>query len=590
VTKYRTEMCGAVRVTHVDQEVRLAGWVQRERDHGGVHFVDLRDHTGIVQVVFSPDTDVDLHDRARALRSEWVISVYGRVRQRPEGTVNPDLATGEVEVVAASLDVLNEAETTPFVIEDDTTAGEDLRLRYRYLDLRRPQIQRNLRLRHRVYQSVRRHFDGCGFAEIETPFLIRSTPEGARDYLVPSRVNPGKFYALPQSPQLFKQMLMVGGFDRYYQIVKCLRDEDLRADRQPEFTQIDVEMAFVDENDVIDVSEGMACAFMKDVLDVDVPRPFPRMDYADAIARYGTDKPDTRFGLELSDVTEIAAASEFRVFLSAVSSGGCVKGLCAPGLARLSRKELDDLTAFVGQYGAKGLAWFKVGETGLESPIAKFFSDGQLAELRDTFGPVAGDLLLLVADAPAVVAQSLDALRLKLADELGLRNSDIFEFVWIVNFPLFERAEDGSLAPQHHPFTAPLADDVPLLDTDPSKVRARAYDLVLNGNEIGGGSVRIHDLALQQRVFRALGISGEEAQHKFGFLLEAFRYGAPPHGGIAFGLDRIVMLMTGCQSIRDVIAFPKTQRATCLTTGAPSEVGQSQLNELGLRLVDGPSR
>jgi len=585
VTKYRTDMCGALRKSDAGREVRLAGWVQRERDHGGVHFVDLRDHTGLVQVVFSPDVDSELHDRARALRTEWVVSVVGSVRERPEGTVNPELDTGEIEVVATSLDVLNEAQTTPFAIDDNELAGEDLRLRYRYLDLRREQLQRNLRLRHRVYQSVRRYFDGQGFVEIETPFLIRSTPEGARDYLVPSRINPGRFYAMPQSPQLFKQMLMVGGMDRYYQIVKCFRDEDLRADRQPEFTQIDVEMAFVGEDDVLTCSESMVAAFMKDVLDIDVPRPFPRLDYADAMARYGSDKPDIRFGLELRDVTEIAGAGEFRVFQSAVSTGGSVKGFCAPGLARLSRKDLDDLTAFVQQYGAKGMAWFKVTDSGIDSPIAKFFSEAQLAEFRGVFDASAGDLILLVADVPQVVAQSLDALRLKLADDLGLRDPARFEFLWIVNFPLFEVSEDGLLAPQHHPFTSPRPEDVPLLDTDPGKVRARAYDLVLNGNEIAGGSIRIHDLQLQQKAFRALGIGDEEAQEKFGFLLEAFQYGAPPHGGIAFGLDRIVMLMTGSQSIRDVIAFPKTQRATCLTTGAPSEVSEAQLKELGLRLV-----
>ena len=579
-------MCGELRKTDAGREIRLAGWVQRERDHGGLHFVDLRDHTGIVQVVFSPDVDSDLHGRARSLRTEWVVSVAGGVRERPEGTVNPELGTGEIEVVASSIEVLNQAETTPFAIDDDAVAGEDLRLRYRYLDLRHDRLQRNLRLRHHVYQSVRRYFDGQGFVEIETPFLIRSTPEGARDYLVPSRVNIGRFYAMPQSPQLFKQMLMVGGMDRYYQIVKCFRDEDLRADRQPEFTQIDVEMAFVDQDDVLDTSEGMVGAFMKDVLDIDVPRPFPRLDYEDAMARYGSDKPDTRFGLELHDVTEIAAAGEFRVFQSAVSAGGRVKGFCAPGLARLSRKDLDDLTASIQQFGAKGLAWFKVTDSALESPIAKFFSDKQLAELRGVFAASAGDLILMVADAPQVVAQSLDALRLKLADDLGLRDPSRFEFVWIVNFPLFEVSEDGSMAPQHHPFTSPRPEDIPLLDTDPGKVRARAYDLVLNGNEIGGGSIRIHDLQLQEKAFRALGIRDEEAREKFGFLLEAFQYGAPPHGGIAFGLDRIVMLMTGSQSIRDVIAFPKTQRATCLTTGAPSEVSEAQLKELGLRLVE----
>ena len=578
-------MCGALRKTDAGRETRLAGWVQRERDHGGVHFVDLRDHTGIVQLVFSPDVDSELHTRARSLRTEWVISVVGNVRERPEGTVNTELGTGEIEVVVTSINVLNIAETTPFAIDDDAGTSEDLRLRYRYLDLRRDLLQRNLRLRHQVYQSVRRYFDSHDFVEIETPFLIRSTPEGARDYLVPSRVNLGKFYAMPQSPQLFKQMLMVGGMDRYYQIVKCFRDEDLRADRQPEFTQIDVEMAFVDQDDVFDICEGMISVLMKEVLDIDVPRPFPRLDYADSMARYGSDKPDTRFGLELHDVTELATAGEFRVFQSAVSAGGEVKGFCAPGLAKLSRKDLDDLTASIKPFGAKGLAWFKVTDSALESPIAKFFSDEQLTEFREKFAASAGDLILMVADVEQVVAQSLDALRLKLAGDLGLRDPSRFEFVWIVNFPLFEVSQDGTMAPMHHPFTSPRPEDIPLLDTDPGKVCARAYDLVLNGNEIGGGSIRIHDLKLQEQAFRALGIGDEEAREKFGFLLEAFQYGAPPHGGIAFGLDRIVMLMTGSQSIRDVIAFPKTQRATCLTTGAPSEVSETQLEELGLRLV-----
>ncbi|MCD6288003.1 MAG: aspartate--tRNA ligase [Candidatus Hydrogenedentes bacterium] len=579
-------MCGLVRPEHIGQEIQLAGWVQRERDHGGVHFVDLRDHEGIVQVVFSPETDVDLHKEARSLRGEWVISVRGKVRQRPEGTENPDLATGQIEIVATSLEVLNMASTPPFAIEDDAAIGEDIKLKYRYLDLRRPQMQKNLRTRHKVYRSVRGFLDGHGFVEVETPFLTRSTPEGARDYLVPSRLNPGHFYALPQSPQLFKQMMMVGGLDRYYQIVKCFRDEDLRADRQPEFTQIDLEMAFVEEDDVIDVTEGMVCAFMKDVLDIDLPRPFPRMDYAQAIDRFGSDKPDTRFGLELHDVTEIAGATEFRVFLNAVSSGGRVRGLCAPNLAKkLSRKDLDDLTGFVQDFGAKGLAWFKVSETGFDSPIAKFLTEQQVQELRDTFAASPGDLILLVADKLSVVTQALDALRIKLADDLGLRDPSQFNFLWVVNFPMFERTPEGRLAAQHHPFTSIHPDDIEMLDTEPEKVRARAYDLVLNGSELGSGSIRIHDPQMQQRVLRALGIDEDEAREKFGFLLDAFRYGAPPHGGAAFGLDRIVMLMTQSQSIRDVIAFPKTQKATCLTTGAPSDVSPAQLTELGLRSV-----
>jgi aspartyl-tRNA synthetase len=542
----------------------------------------LRDYAGIVQVVFSPEETPEAHETAQQLRSEFVIGVEGHVRLRPEDTVNRDLPTGEVEVVGSTLSILSKARTTPFRVEDDTDAGEDLRLRYRYLDLRRPTMQRNVRLRHRVCLAVREYFDGAGFIEVETPALIKSTPEGARDYLVPSRMYPGKFYALPQSPQLLKQLLMVSGVDRYFQIARCYRDEDLRADRQPEFTQIDVEMSFVDEDAIIQVSEGMMAAIYA-VLGRDIAVPFKRLSYEEALNRFGTDKPDIRFGLELADVTEIAAASEFRVFREAVESGGVVKGICAPRFAGASRKELDELTQFVGIYGAKGLAWIKVTANGFESPIKKFFAEGQLEALGTPFSASEGDVLLFVADKPGVVADALANLRLKLAERLQLIPHDKDELLWVLDFPLFER-ENAMLAPKHHPFTAPREEDIELLESDPLRVRARAYDMVLNGTEIGGGSIRIHDAALQQRIFELLGINEQDAQDRFGFLLEAFGYGAPPHGGIAFGLDRIVMLLAGETTIRDVIAFPKTQKGACLLTGAPSAVAPKQLKELGVRI------
>jgi aspartyl-tRNA synthetase len=574
-------MCGDLRREDTGREVALYGWVHRRRDHGGVIFVDLRDYTGIVQIVFSPEETPDAHKVARDLRNEFVIAVEGSVRPRPEDTVNPELSTGEIEVVGTTLRILNAAETPPFRVEDDTDAGEELRLKYRYLDLRRPVMQRNFRLRHRVCLAVRQYFDGEGFIDVETPVLIKSTPEGARDYLVPSRMYPGKFYALPQSPQLLKQLLMVSGVDRYYQIARCFRDEDLRADRQPEFTQIDVEISFADQDDVIGVSEGMIAAIYREV-GREVEPPFKRLSYAEAIGRFGTDKPDTRFGMELVDVTDVVSESEFRTFREIVEAGGIVKGICVPGHASASRKDLDDLTRFAGIYGAKGLAWFKVTEKGLESPIKKFLSETELEQLLGAFSASEGDLLLMVADKPMVVADSLANLRLKLGEQLQLIPHDKDELVWVLDFPLFEQAE-GALSPQHHPFTAPHEDDVQLLETDPLKVRARAYDIVLNGNEIGGGSIRIHDSSLQERVFKALGISEQDARDRFGFLLEAFSYGAPPHGGIAFGLDRIVMLLAGEDTIRDVIAFPKTQKGACLLTDAPSSVAAKQLKELGIK-------
>jgi aspartyl-tRNA synthetase len=580
--KQRTHLCGDLRKEHAAQQSILYGWVHRRRDHGGVIFVDLRDYTGVVQVVFSPEDTPEAHQTAQQLRSEFVIGVEGQVRLRTPDTVNPDLPTGEIEVVGRTLSVLNKARTAPFRVEDDTDAGEDLRLRYRYLDLRRPTMQRNLRLRHRVCLATREYFDRAGFIEVETPVLIKSTPEGARDYLVPSRMYPGKFYALPQSPQLLKQLLMVSGADRYFQIARCYRDEDLRADRQPEFTQIDVEMSFVDEDSVIQVSEGMMAAIYK-ALDREIAVPFKRLSYEEALNRFGTDKPDIRFGMELADVTEIASASEFRVFREAVESGGVVKGICAPGYARASRKELDDLTRFVAIYGAKGLAWIKLTANGFESPIKKFFTEGQLEELGRILSPAEGDVLLFVADIPRVVTDALANLRLKLGEQLQLIPHDKDELVWVLDFPLFEQ-ENGTLSPQHHPFTAPREQDIDLLETDPLLVHARAYDMVLNGTEIGGGSIRIHDAALQQRIFKVLGVDEQDAHDRFGFLLEAFSYGAPPHGGIAFGLDRIVMLLAGETTIRDVIAFPKTQKGACLLTGAPSAVAAKQLKELGVKI------
>ena len=580
--KQRTHMCGELRREHAGQEVTLYGWVHRRRDHGGVIFVDLRDYTGITQVVFSPEETPEAHESAGQLRNEFVICVQGSVRPRPEDTVNPDLPTGEVEVVGSTLTILSKAQTTPFRVEDDTDAGEDLRLKYRYLDLRRPTMQRNLRLRHRVCLAVRQYFDSVGFTEVETPVLIKSTPEGARDYLVPSRMYPGKLYALPQSPQLLKQLLMVAGTDRYFQIARCYRDEDLRADRQPEFTQIDVEMSFADEDSVIDVSEGMIAAIYRE-LGREIELPFKRLSYKEAMDRFGIDKPDIRFGMELVDVTDIASESQFRVFREVVEDGGIVKGICAPGYASASRKEMDELTEFAGIYGAKGLAWFKVTEKGISSPIKKFFSEGELEQLGTRLSASVGDTLLFVADVPRVVADALANLRLKLGGKLGLIPQNEDAFVWVLDFPLFEQ-ENGTLSPQHHPFTSPRDDDLELLETDAAKVRAMAYDLVLNGNEIGGGSVRIHDPSLQQRIFKVLGIGEQEARDRFGFLLEAFGYGAPPHAGIAFGLDRIVMLLAGEDTIRDVIAFPKTQKGACLLTGAPSAVDPKQLRELGIKV------
>ncbi len=579
----RTHYCNLTS-ENIGQTVVLAGWVQRRRDHGGLIFVDLRDRYGIVQVVFSPETDEDSFHLAEAIRNEWVIAVKGNVSRRPEGTVNTKMPTGEVEVYAASLEVLNKAKNPPFYIEDGIDVDENLRLKYRYLDLRRPEMQQALILRHKAAKIVRDFLDLHGFIEVETPMLTKSTPEGARDYLVPSRVNPGKFYALPQSPQIFKQLLMLAGMDRYFQIVRCFRDEDLRADRQPEFTQIDLEMSFVDVEDITSLMEEMIAQLYQQAIGVTVSTPFPRISYQEAIDRFGTDKPDTRFGMELKDISPIAKQCGFKVFNSIVNNGGQVRGINANGCGSFSRKEIDDLTAFVGIYRAKGLAYFIVNEEGVKSPIAKFFTQEEINAILDKMEAKPGDLLLFVADQPDVVAQALGALRLHLAHRQNLIPENSYNFLWVVDFPLLEYdVEEKRYTAMHHPFTAPLDEDVELLEEHPEKVRAKAYDLVLNGVEIGGGSIRIHRREVQEKMFKAIGLTMEEAAEKFGFMLDAFEYGAPPHGGIAFGFDRLIMLLSGKSSIRDVIAFPKTASATCLMTAAPSEVDAKQLRELHVK-------
>lgn len=581
----RTHRCGELRREHALQQVVLMGWVHRRRDHGGVIFIDLRDRTGMVQVVFNPQQAAAAHAKASRLRSEYVIAVTGAVVERPAGSANPNLATGDVEVMAANLTILAEANPLPFVLDSDEEASEALRFKYRYLDLRRPQIQRHLITRHQVAKAIRDYMDANGFLEIETPFLIRSTPEGARDYLVPSRVNPGEFYALPQSPQYFKQLLMISGFDRYFQIVRCFRDEDLRADRQPEFTQIDVEMSFPQIEELFALVEGMMVTAFRVGRGNDIPTPFPRLTYQEAMDRFGKDAPDVRFGMELCDVTPLAAGGEFTVFRQAIEAGGQVKGLNAKGCAGYSRKDLDDLTAFVKPFRAKGLAWIKVTAEGVQSPIARFFPEASLHAIVQQLAGEPGDLLLFVADQPTVVADALGNLRAHLGERLGLLPRKTLAFVWVVDFPLLEyNEEERRYVAKHHPFTAPRDEDLPLLQTDPARVRAKAYDLVLNGRELGGGSIRIHRREIQELLFQVLGMSKAEAYEQFGFLMEALELGAPPHGGIALGFDRLMMLLTGVPSIRDTIAFPKTQKATCLMTNAPSRVDENQLKELHLRL------
>jgi aspartyl-tRNA synthetase len=581
----RTHTCGQLGAGDVGRDVVLMGWVLRRRDHGGVIFVDLRDREGITQVVFNPERAPEAHAAAEAIRSEFVLGVRGLVRNRPEGMVNPHLATGAIEVMAAELRILNTAQTPPFLIEDHVDVAEATRLKHRHIDLRRPRLQRNLMLRHRAAAAVRAYLNGLGFLDLETPFLTKSTPEGARDYLVPSRVNPGMFYALPQSPQLFKQLFMMSGFDRYYQIVRCFRDEDLRADRQPEFTQIDLEMSFVGEEDVMAVAEGMMAALFKEILGLELKPPFARLPYVEAVGRYGLDKPDTRFGLELKEVSEIVGRSGFKVFAEAVAKGGIVKTLNAKGCSEMSRKEIDDLTAFVAVYRAKGMAWIKVREDGWQSPIAKFFTEAEKKALAERIGMQTGDLVFFVADQAAVVNDALGQLRNHLGQKLGLIDARRFDFLWVTRFPMFEYDEtEKRHQALHHPFTAPLEEDYDRLETNPLQVNSRAYDLVLNGFEVGGGSIRIHQKELQERIFKTLGMDPTSYEEKFGFLLSALDSGAPPHGGIAFGFDRLVMLLCGEASIRDVIAFPKTQKAACLLTNAPSVPAKVQLDELHLRV------
>ena len=582
----RSHYCGVLTTANIDETVTLCGWVDRRRDHGGVIFLDLRDREGIVQVVFDPDTE-EHFERADRVRSEYVIKVTGRVRARTEGTVNPAMATGEIEVLGKELEILNSAATPPFQLDEYTNVGEDVRLQYRYMDLRRHEMQERLILRSKITNAVRNFLDSEGFLDIETPILTRATPEGARDYLVPSRTHPGQFFALPQSPQLFKQLLMVSGFDRYYQIAKCFRDEDLRADRQPEFTQIDIETAFLEEEQIMEITERMIRELFKSVLDVDLPD-FPHMPYAEAMERFGSDKPDLRIDLELISVDDLMQQVDFKVFRGpADDPNGRVAALKVTGGATISRKEIDGYTDYVGIYGAKGLAWIKVndlaaGVEGLQSPILKFMPDEVVMQMMERLGAADGDIIFFGADKVKVVNEALGALRIKVAEDLGLV-ADGWAPLWVVDFPMFEEDGDGGWTPLHHPFTAPSC-EVEELAANPGEALSRAYDMVLNGCELGGGSIRIHDRGMQEAVFRALEISDEEAQEKFGFLLNALQYGAPPHGGLAFGLDRLVMLMTGAHSIRDVIAFPKTQSAACVMTDAPGDVGAQQLRELNIRL------
>lgn len=582
----RTIMCGELRASHEGEEVTLNGWIQKSRDLGGLIFADLRDKSGLVQIVFKDDLPKEVLSEAESLRSEFVVGITGTVGIRE--SKNPDMKTGDIEVVAKTLTIYSKAETPPIYVKDDDQVDENLRMKYRYLDLRKPKMQHNLEFRAKVAKVTRDYYSENGFVEVETPMLVKPTPEGARDYLVPSRVHEGNFYALPQSPQLYKQLLMAGGTDRYIQIVKCFRDEDLRADRQPEFTQVDLEMSFVSEDDVMEVQEGYLKRVFKDLMDVDIETPFQRLPYKEAMERFGSDKPDLRFGFELKDISELVKDTEFKVFSGAVSSGGSVRGINIEGAAdKFSRKDIDKLTEECKAYGAKGLAWIKVNDDGFGSSFSKFFTDEEFAELTEIFSGKPGDLILIVADKNKVVFDTLGFLRRELAGRLGMLNDNEYKLLWVVDFPLLEYDEDTKrYNAMHHPFTSPKIEDLDKLESAPGDVRARAYDIVLNGVELGGGSIRIHDRELQNRMFKVLGLSEDEVTSKFGFLLEAFRYGVPPHGGLAYGLDRLIMLLLGESSIRETIAFPKNQGAECPVSNAPGIVSDEQLDELGLNLKE----
>lgn len=584
--KRRTHTCGELRESNIGQNVVLNGWVDRRRDLGGVIFIEIRDRHGITQIVFEPTFNEQAHNAAKDLRSEFVISVEGVVRKRPADTDNPDLATGHIDVMVNNLVILNQAETPPFAIKDDIETHEDLRLKYRYLDLRRPKLQKSLILRHQMAQITRQYFDENGFVEVETPVLMKSTPEGARDFLVPSRVHKGKFYALPQSPQQYKQLLMVAGMDRYFQIVKCFRDEDLRADRQLEFTQIDVEMSFIDQEDIFTIVEGLMQRFFKHVWNRELQIPLPRLSFDEAMEKYGSDKPDLRFDLRMKSLNDVFAKTEFKVFKDAADSGGVITGLLAPSCGEYTRNQLDVLTDFVKGHGAKGLIWIRVKENELESPTMKFFTDEEKKNLTKALNAKAGDLIFILSGSKLKTLNTMGALRLEMAKRLNLiQESSEPKLLWVTDFPLFEWDEETSrFYAMHHPFTSPRLEDVPIMTADPGKVKARAYDLVLNGNEIAGGSIRIHNSELQSKMFTALGISEEEAQQKFGFLMNAFKFGAPPHGGIAFGFDRLAMIFAAENSIRDVIAFPKTASAISLMDDSPSNVDEHQLKELHIRI------
>lgn len=581
----RTHYCGDLRESNIGEEVVLMGWVQKKRNLGGLVFVDLRDRSGICQIIFDTDVNEEAFAKAEKLGSEYVIAIKGKVAER--SSKNPNLPTGDIEVFATELKLLNKSETPPIYIKDDDNVSEELRLKYRYLDLRKPSMQKNLMLRSRVANIVRNYLSENNFFEIETPFLIKPTPEGARDYLVPSRVNEGKFYALPQSPQLFKQLLMVSGFDRYFQIVKCFRDEDLRANRQPEFTQVDLEMSFVEQDDVMALNEGLIKHVFKEVLGVDVKTPIKRMTFKDAMEKYGSDKPDLRFGMEITNLSDVVKECGFKVFTDAVANGGSVRGLCLEGGASMGRKDIDRLGEFVKTFKAKGLAWIQLKEEGVKSPIAKFFSEEELNKIIETMGAKTGDLILIVADKNSVVLKALGELRLELSRKFDLvKDKSEFNFTWITEFDLLEYdEEEGRYFAAHHPFTMPMDEDIKYLDTDPGRVRAKAYDLVLNGEELGGGSIRIHDTKLQEKMFEVLGFTQESAWERFGFLLEAFKFGPPPHGGLAFGLDRMIMFLAGTENIKDVITFPKNQNAFCYLTEAPNIVDEEQLKELGIETI-----